>query len=472
MPVKNQYSHIIEPPKFVDPIDLTTYAQGTMYKENIAKNNISAIGNTLNSFASIPAFGVDQQKLQEKVSGLKQQLGSMNLSNLGDFNTISQLNGIVSQVKNDPEIMAIAQRGNFYQNELKKQQEFADKGKEYISPGMEALGKYYNGQDFLTKPNISLSQGFVSPDLIKYQEAAQKITPKQKIWKTLPNGERMQVESQNKEDLANTYYNLLGQDPNGGKYLDYQFEQNHKDVDWDNAGNQKIYEDLQKLELAKQEAASMGYSTETFDNQIARLNRLSESGATGIALKSQYKDNYIKDFVNTWADGVDYIQQGDIKLDELDKMRLEHAYRINEIQERATQKAIHSQNINDKVKNQVRAARLKAASSMDLDISDPNSPDGYVSDEVLDSYGLAKAEKEKSAKDTKIQVGEKSFKLKDVEQNIRGGNKEMVKQLINQYIESTEDGEDVEIKDGKIFYEKKVGLEMLRLGINQSLLKI
>ena len=37
MPVKGPYSQVIQPNKFVDPMDLNIYVKGVMYKEQLAK---------------------------------------------------------------------------------------------------------------------------------------------------------------------------------------------------------------------------------------------------------------------------------------------------------------------------------------------------------------------------------------------------------------------------------------------------
>jgi hypothetical protein len=320
------YTPITRSPNYVEPIPFDIYQRGQAQKSSDTKQAMSSLDSYVQQIQGIPAIGADAEVLQKKLEEVRQNLSKVALGNIASPQAQNQINSYLSQVSNDTDILAISQRGYAVQNELKAKKDAEEKGRTYVSPLLRQAEKYINDGVYKTDTRFN-KQGFIAPDLIKFQEAAQKMAPKQKIWKTLPNGERMQIETQTKEDLANTYYNLIGQDPNGQKYLDDQFEVNHEDVDWEQHGNEQIQDDLYKLQQAKYEAAQMGYSTETFDNQINRLTKLSQSGVTGNSLKQQYKDNYIKDFVNTWADGVDYVQQGDIKLDELDKMRIEHAYK-------------------------------------------------------------------------------------------------------------------------------------------------
>lgn len=367
MPIKGVYSTVIQPNKFVAPSDLDLYKQGTVYKEGLAKEALTDISALHNSIFNIPTYGKDKEVLMQKDQELKNQLSQLNLSNLGSMETSSQIKNLISQAANDQDVAAIAQRYGSYANELKRKEDAEAKGKEYISPLLRQAEKYYGSGVYKTQEKFNGS-GFISPDLLKFQEAAQKIAPKTKYWKTLPNGERVQVEEQSKQNLASTYYNLIGQDPNGQRYLDDQFETNHEGIDWENASNQNIQEDMNKLQVARQQAAQMGYSTETFDNQLNRLQKLSESGVTGQALKQQYKKNYIDDFVNTWADGVHYTNYGDIKLDELDKMKIEHAYKFQDELNKLQLKTGLLQNKDEHQSDYIKRL-AEAAQNKDLEIA-------------------------------------------------------------------------------------------------------
>lgn len=323
------YSTPVNPPKFQEPLDLNLYAKGLMYKEGQAKENLQLIGNSLSTLNSIPAYGVDAEILQNKLANVKSQIAQMNVSNLGDINTMSQLNSIISQTANDPDILAIARRGNSYAQELKAKREAEEKGRNYISPLLDEANQYYNSGTFIRDKQFN-KYGFIAPDLIKYQEAAQKMTPTTKKWQLLPNGERMQVESQSKEDLKNTYYNLIAQDPNGQKYLDYSFNKSYGNVDWNTYGKEELGNNINKLYNDILDIQRTGGDPSAHIAEYNKLNNLYNSPSIGNAMKDKAYKSWVNSFVEDWADAVDYVSEGDRRLGELDKMKIQHAYDIAE----------------------------------------------------------------------------------------------------------------------------------------------
>lgn len=323
------YSTPVNPPKFQEPLDLNLYAKGLMYKEGQAKENLQLIGNSLSTLNSIPAYGVDAEILQNKLANVKSQIAQMNVSNLGDINTMSQLNSIISQTANDPDILAIARRGNSYAQELKAKREAEEKGRNYISPLLDEANEYYNSGTFIRDKQFN-KYGFIAPDLIKYQEAAQKMTPTTKKWQLLPNGERMQVESQSKEDLKNTYYNLIAQDPNGQKYLDYSFNKSYGNVDWNTYGKEELGNNINKLYNDILDIQRTGGDPSAHIAEYNKLNNLYNSSSIGNAMKDRAYKSWVNSFVEDWADAVDYVSEGDRRLGELDKMKIQHAYDIAE----------------------------------------------------------------------------------------------------------------------------------------------
>src|SRR5690606_22540066 len=112
------YTTPTEGAKFISPLDLDFYAKGVQYKESIAEKNLQDISTSVNSLLSIPAYGIDKMELGKINQELRDRLSSLNLSNLSDIGTMSQIKSTINQFSNDPRVLAIAQRGSFYQNEL------------------------------------------------------------------------------------------------------------------------------------------------------------------------------------------------------------------------------------------------------------------------------------------------------------------------------------------------------------------
>ena len=62
------YSQIVQPISFVEPIPLNMLATGLQAQEKNAKANISAIQNSMQKIAGIPAYGKDAEVLAQKMN--------------------------------------------------------------------------------------------------------------------------------------------------------------------------------------------------------------------------------------------------------------------------------------------------------------------------------------------------------------------------------------------------------------------
>src|SRR6187402_299958 len=163
MPTKSPYSHVIQPNSYVAPLDLNLYAQGTQYKEGLARQNLQDISALHNSLFNIPTFGKDREKLMEIESNVKQQMNQLNLSNLGNIETASQIKNLIGQAANTADVAGISQRYGTYVNELKKKEEAEAKGKQYVSPLLRQAEKYYGSGVYKTDERFNGS-GFIAPD--------------------------------------------------------------------------------------------------------------------------------------------------------------------------------------------------------------------------------------------------------------------------------------------------------------------
>ena len=123
MPVIGPYSRVVEPNKFIEPISPELYMKGVLYRENLAENNLKSIVDTRNSLFNIPAEGPDKRKLSELDSELKQRISSMNLSNLSDLNTVSQIKGLLGEYTSNQDVLNIHKRVAMVKKPLKMQQE-------------------------------------------------------------------------------------------------------------------------------------------------------------------------------------------------------------------------------------------------------------------------------------------------------------------------------------------------------------
>ncbi len=283
------YSQPVKPASFQDPLDLNLFLKGESYKEGLAKDNLQLIGNAINTFSSIPAFGVDAEQLNSEVEGLKSQLTNMNISNLGDINTISQLNKVVSDAKNNPRLMSIARRGNAYSQELAKKQKAEEKGESYISPILDQAEEYYSNGAFSDKVSFNGS-GWVAPDKAKVIKLARENSKK----KVLNPSTGQVTEVIDPQEVGKNYQMLTQSDPRFRKTDEYEFQKNTKGIDWNSQGQNYIN---QQIELLRQEGINARLNNnpegeQAALSQINRLSKLANPNLIGNELRDKYFQSY------------------------------------------------------------------------------------------------------------------------------------------------------------------------------------
>ena len=249
MPAKGPYSNLIQPNEFVAPLDLNLYAQSMQYREGLAKQNLQDISNLYNSAFNIPTYGKDKEKLIEIENGLKSQLQSLNLSNLGNAETASQIRNLISQTVNSKDLQGIAERYYTYANEEKLAKDALEKGKTYISPIIDQAEEYYSSGVYKTDKRFSGS-GFYDPNLTAAKNEILKNAPK--IKKNVKQGNYfVSVESPDMDWVASQMQDLYSK-PEVQKFMQYQFDRNHKNTDWVSVGMQTLQDRLQKAQAALQ----------------------------------------------------------------------------------------------------------------------------------------------------------------------------------------------------------------------------
>jgi len=249
MPAKGPYSNLIQPNEFVAPLDLNLYAQSMQYREGLAKQNLQDISNLYNSAFNIPTYGKDKEKLIEIENGLKSQLQSLNLSNLGNAETASQIRNLISQTVNSKDLQGIAERYYTYANEEKLAKDALEKGKTYISPIKDQAEEYYSSGVYKTDKRFSGS-GFYDPNLTAAKNEILKNAPK--IKKNVKQGNYfVSLESPDMDWVVSQMQDLYSK-PEVQKFMQYQFDRNHKNTDWVSVGMQTLQDRLQKAQAALQ----------------------------------------------------------------------------------------------------------------------------------------------------------------------------------------------------------------------------
>ena len=463
------FSQIVQSAPWVDPINLDLLRQGNMYKEEIARQNLLNLSESFQALASTPAYGKDAEKLQEKMQELKSQISGLNLSDVSDYNTMGQIKGVINQFSNDKDILGIGQRGTKY-NEWEKQiKDYQEKGKFVPAWKLKAYNdaqNYYNGKDFISDKRFS---GTITPgfDWDKHNKTLVEETPEYHQLKKV-GGNNDLYQGKTYESLLGKFYEGLKQ-PGAYDDLNAQFEHFYGNEDYAKQDQQTALQQVNRLQGIIQNSNNpilIEKAKRDLDYWDDFANTVNPNTSKEDAFERFIKSN-AEDFART---NTNYALK-ESKMSDATKLEKDFIYDKALIQEREKsainklrEKEILKAQLGTANINPVRKARLIAASNLDYDISDPNSPDKYVSDEVLDSYGLSKQAAKEAAKadDTKILLGEKEYTKRNAIEGVLSGNTAITKLLIESYGDKLPGGleaEDTDIKiDGdNILYEQSGG---------------
>lgn len=159
----NSTSQIItNAPQWQQPISDELLYRGAITQEANTQKNLQDYKNIITSIQNIPALaGKDEEVLSQRMQELQQQLSQVSLSDLNNPRTTAQINSLISQYANDPDIIGIAHRGNTVQNELKRKQEFEEKGKPYVSKILRDAERYLQEGNYYRDKRFT-GQGYIS----------------------------------------------------------------------------------------------------------------------------------------------------------------------------------------------------------------------------------------------------------------------------------------------------------------------
>ena len=120
MPGFSQYSQVVKPAEYVEPVSLDLLAKGTMYKEQMLEKNLEEVNSLVSYMDNIPSLqGIDTEKKNEILNNVKQQASQLSYSDLANPSVANQLKSYITSVTKDPDMQGIMQRGYSYETMLK-----------------------------------------------------------------------------------------------------------------------------------------------------------------------------------------------------------------------------------------------------------------------------------------------------------------------------------------------------------------
>lgn len=259
------------------------------------------------------------------------------------------------------------------------------------------------------------------------------------------------------EDISKSFYEIMKNNPGYQKDLDYSFQKETKDVNWDDKGQEFIQEKVGKLQQQLYQAQLQGdnESVAMASKELNRLSKLSNPSLIG----SQLRDQYFQNYINTQLEQVGYANDvadfEKIERDPIDMKLLEHKLRMSEISERESQKNKYKQTAaksTDPLKRQMIMQAINLGYTTELE--DATQPDGLITVPELVKLGIAKpTETKKEEEDkTKITVGDKQYTLSDAKANIQSGSKSFIEQFVKDFFEPIE---EIDIQGDNIYYDRK-----------------
>jgi hypothetical protein len=357
-----------EPAKWVNPLDLNMVYKDISHKDDIAKQNLDELQQISTQLSSLPVFGADAEMLQQKLQKLKSDMSGLNLTNLGDYNTVSQIKGLISGFKNNEEVLNATKRGSFYKQELQKKKDYEEKGKTYVSPGLRKAEKYYGSGEYIKDLKFNQS-GFVAPD-DKELDLIAKNTPE---WENIVTKGGYDVTQKGKaiDKLQANYLTHFTTNPQWSALLNDQFEQGLEGIDMNqlyNSGINGIKELFPYLPKEQQQEALQ-------DIQEAYQIQQNNPYATS-ALKDKLRDDFFKNQAYMAAQAKTYVNTTDKKANEFSKIAVQHQNAkelvkerekaaINKIQEQQRLKSLAG-SVSDPLQRKLLERGIEAGYSTEL----------------------------------------------------------------------------------------------------------
>lgn len=226
----SQYSQIVKPAEYVEPVSLDLLAKGTVYKEQMLEQNLEGINNLISYMDNIPSLqGIDTEKKNEILNNVKQQASQLSYSDLANPAVANQLKGYISSVTKDPDMQGIMQRGLTAEKIMKEQQEAFDKNQTYWNQGLDDLEKYQSQGKYIKDFKIT-DNGGITPDMGTLIKKAKDILGEPPtVWEVDANGNTHSVKKYDEDKFTQVLQQIAG--PQFLAYSKYAFNKKYENLD-------------------------------------------------------------------------------------------------------------------------------------------------------------------------------------------------------------------------------------------------
>lgn len=226
----SQYSQIVKPAEFVEPVSLDLLAKGTMYKEQMLEKNLEEVNSLISYMDNIPSLqGIDTEKKNEILNNVKQQASQLSYSDLSNPAVANQLKGYITSVTKDPDMKGIMERGLTAEKIQREQQEAFDKNETYWNQGLDDLQKYKSQGKYIKDFKIR-DNGGITPDMGSLIKKTKDILGEAPTTFVIDaNGNQHSIKKYDENKFMEVLQQVAG--PQYAAYAKYNFDKKYENVD-------------------------------------------------------------------------------------------------------------------------------------------------------------------------------------------------------------------------------------------------
>jgi hypothetical protein len=230
MPGFSQYSQVVKPAEYVEPVSLDLLAKGAVYKEQMLEQNLESINSLISNGYDIPSLqGIDTEKKNEIMEKVKQQASQLSYSELTNPAIANQLKGYINSVINDPDMKGIMQRGYTGEKIQREQQEAFDKNQTYWNQGLNDLQKYQSQGKYLRDFKIT-DNGGITPDMGSLIKKTKDILGEAPTTFVIDaNGNQHSIKKYDEDKFMEVLQQVAG--PQYAAYARHNFDTKYENVD-------------------------------------------------------------------------------------------------------------------------------------------------------------------------------------------------------------------------------------------------
>lgn len=343
------YSQVVKPAEYVEPVSLDLLAKGTMYKEQMLEQNLEGINNLVSYMDNIPSLqGIDTEKKNEILNNVKQQASQLSYSDLANPAVANQLKGYINSVINDPDMKGIMQRGYTGEKIQREQQEAFDKNQTYWNQGLKDLQKYQSQGKYIRDFKIT-DNGGITPDMGSLIKKTKDILGEAPTTFVIDaNGNQHSIKKYDEDKFMEVLQQVAG--PQYAAYAKHNFDTKYENVD-----PTEDYKEAQKPTIAyltqakaaaqavlvnknataadKQEAQN---AINAVDKGLAHITSLSnDPSLRSVLLDDLFNMEYKQGFSDA-ASTANAISTGKMEMTDATKLAREFSYKLAEINAQGT----------------------------------------------------------------------------------------------------------------------------------------